>query len=732
MSKKIINKILDWKEEMKKRMGGEASARKDKVSSSSISLTDYLEKKKQKKNRTSYWDDYDDWDYGSRYGSSYYGGSSYYSGGYSLPYRETTRSSYSRPSTSMSSIMGGIYSYCKSYLSKDEQVRFSEVLRESIKLTKEFISILDLPYRVLLTFSSMDSSLSEMKTGKGNERYIFIPSNIFDENEKHSDEKLINTTVGLGVHEASHLLFSDCAVYEDYIKKITSDELKFLKTILFNVIEDERVDNCLMNTRPGYKDFVDAGQDFKSTKAIRFKELSTYHHPNPTAREAIKYFYRCVAEVIYLIYYPSLVDSEFIKENESLFMEVQNTISTPPARTLDSCVLTDRLVNILLEDLKKKQEELGIPGVDLKLSDVFSGSKVGLMSSVTQELLYGQDKDISLDLNDHIRHGLSGLGCIGNSTYLGYDGKVSRKIKSSDFQTEMGTLLGSIEYGTRKEITFKKNIMGDKAAYNKIQRDVEKYVPQIRTKIKQVEKNTEINIFGMRSGLLDTTKLVEAIQGVPQVYYKTAQVKTSKVCVGVLVDESGSMSWTIRDCCGGSEKSRATMAKYSAVLLNEALSSISGVELYLYGHTADQGRASGTVQISVYKEPGYNRPYALSEIRAKSENRDGDAIYEVCKRVRNFTSDPVILFVLSDGCPCAVDYCGYEAIRDTAEKIRKAEALGFEIIQVTISDSFKPEDIKLMFKESIALENDLSELPQKLGAVLRNKILEKKVTTTSL
>ena len=53
------------------------------------------------------------------------------------------------------------------------------------------------------------------------------------------------------------------------------------------------------------------------------------------------------------------------------------------------------------------------------------------------------------------------------------------------------------------------------------------------------------------------------------------------------------------------------------------------------------------------------------------------------------------MFVLSDGQPCARSYWGDKAINDSAQKIQKARALGFDIMQVTISGSIS--HTKMMF-----------------------------------
>ena len=84
----------------------------------------------------------------------------------------------------------------------------------------------------------------------------------------------------------------------------------------------------------------------------------------------------------------------------------------------------------------------------------------------------------------------------------------------------------------------------------------------------------------MRSGMLDTGKIAEAFQGVPTVYMREGQVKSDRISVCILIDESGSMY-------GEGE----TAARDTAVLLNEAIGTLQNVDLYIYGHSTDGGTA---------------------------------------------------------------------------------------------------------------------------------------------
>ena len=220
-------------------------------------------------------------------------------------------------------------------------------------------------------------------------------------------------------------------------------------------------------------------------------------------------------------------------------------------------------------------------------------------------------------------------------------------------------------------------------------------------------KDYQFAMRSMRSGRLDTNKIAEAVQRVPTVYERFGQIKTDKVCVGVLIDESGSM-------CG----SKIEKAREAAIFINEVFKGMRDVELFMYGHTADEG-GYGTTQIRVYREPKYQMdPYALGTVSARSNNRDGDAILATAKRIRKQTENQGILFVLSDGQPSANDYNGQEAIDDTREKVIKSQNYGFQVIQIAIEECVPSKE---MFDYYIKM-TDIKNLPRDLVGYMSRKI----------
>ena len=120
-------------------------------------------------------------------------------------------------------------------------------------------------------------------------------------------------------------------------------------------------------------------------------------------------------------------------------------------------------------------------------------------------------------------------------------------------------------------------------------------------------------------------------------------------------------------------------------------------------------------------------PYALGSATARSNNRDGDAIYAVAKRVRSRTPDPGLLFVISDGQPAAYGYNGQASINDTRKKVTMAQALGFQVIQIAIDEEVPSEEMFDYFIKMTNIENlpndMISYVSKKVDKLIKEKMI---------
>lgn len=678
----------------------------DKTSSSTLNWVDYRKKEDPKEKKKSYLDydyfDYDDvYDRGSWY--DYYGdrrkksydsslrstGSSYYSSSSSSSSWWRGTSTYTPPKReSMSSLIGSYSKSFSSRLSSDDRQKLTNIINSSIKLTREFIAILDLPFKITLNF--IDTGHGCEDSTDTNMRKLYIPTKVIDYLEKgKTEEVVINTVVGMGIHEAAHMMYTCCSDVDG-----VKEDLPFF---LLNLIEDYRVEDCLLKDRPGYQDFVDTAMEFR---------ISLLEEGEKKAATSFTTFHQVsdlLSNTINLIRFPSNINKDIIKAHNTYFDNIRSLIDNAVLKsTMDSINLAKEISKSLIDYIKSLKLVTDIDYQINRLNSLIRDPEY--YSKYFIPILYGKDK-VSKDYRAKIDK------VVKNST--------SSKMTSSGFSTDLACCLGDMEEGEFAGTFFIKNTKGSQDLYLRIAKNVSRFVPMIKKQVMNVEKNTTINVYGCRQGLLDTTKIAEAIQEVPQVYYRTGQVKTSKVSIAVLVDESGSM-WDRKE----------SVAREAAILLNEAFGNLQGVDLYIYGHTADSTDnkyGDKSTDIRIYKEPGFNNAYALTDIQARYENRDGVAILETAKRIRKFTSTPCIMFVISDGQPSARGYRDSVGIKDTKEKVKIVEKMGFEVIQVTID--YLGTEVKEMFSKTISLEDNLDDLPKELGKVLKKTILENKVTT---
>lgn len=570
------------------------------------------------------------------------------------------------------------YSY--SSVGKEEDAQLSKLIEKAYSSVKDMITIMDFPFQIRVNLnekndesSSYSDYFSEEKSDNS-ERRIAVPSKIFDSTE--DNETKINAFCGFGLHEAAHLRYTYLRVYLNFLSfisgKYTLEEGEIIK-IFINLLEDNRVEDLLLTERPGFQDFIDCAKSYNSkTLEGRLNMMRE--------RKLILFF----KTLIGILRFPGLIEEEVLEEYSEVYKEVQEKITPYPENLKDICSVSESIFKIIKEKKLSDIDPAELKKILFLINDI---------ESITS-IMYGVDLDSGRKIDKS---------------------KVSRLLSSKDSLT-MKILEGTVERGDSDKVFFEKP-KGDRNSYLCDVRAVQKYIPRLKKILTGTDKNYDFNIQGCRSGILDTTKLAEAYQGVPQVYLRQGHVRTNKSTICVLIDESGSM--------GGKKE---ILARQAAILLNETFGKSLGVDLYIYGHTADIG-SIGYINLSVYREGShYNPKFSLSKSCAKSQNRDGDAILEVAKRVRKFTKENCIMFVISDGSPCANGYGGISAIKDTAAKVKEAEKLGFGIIQISIDAVYRVED---MFDTYIDIGYNLEEMPKLLNEIVKTKVIKTKQTTVS-
>jgi len=157
-----------------------------------------------------------------------------------------------------------------------------------------------------------------------------------------------------------------------------------------------------------------------------------------------------------------------------------------------------------------------------------------------------------------------------------------------------------------------------------------------------------VETFGMRSGDLDEGSLHKLSYDCDNIWAQKTLSRLPDVAVGILVDQSGSMSGTKID-----------QARQMCIILAEALKKIAGVRLYVYGHTANTYGADLTIY--EHYTPTNSDITRLGGIQSHANNYDGYAIKDVAKRLALDPAKRKYLFTICDGLPSGQGYNGPSA-----------------------------------------------------------------------
>lgn len=607
-----------------------------------------------------------------------------------------------------------------------------DLIKRAYQLAKDMIISMDIPDKVTIRITPDDTSST-------NGKLVKVSTRMFDDKELSVGEKL-DAFLGTTIHEGCHLLYTDFTVPPPRIPAVKA---------IANIIEDERIEEKLGEDKPGFANFL---------------EKSKYYYYDMVALdffdklETLNPFERIMNCLLQIIRYPKYLKYEDVVEFYPYLVDIKKLLLPFPKTFKEVNEVAAKIFEIIKRfyaDLEKSKpieptefesddgpsessdgssDEGGDEGGDERTEEKGISEKTESTESdedaADKDESEEREKDSECDseksdgvsetekseseLRDEEPSAPKRSLEEDSKPLLDVLSKFDKDHSLSDedaadvvADTPLGEICeGVVELGKSKDTFFSK-ASENSSAYNESYRHIRKYIPAMSKAVRCKVKEYKLVHKSMRSGVLDTSKLAEAVQGVPTVYIREGEVLTDGVSVCVLIDESGSM-------CG----SRIDSARDAAVLLNEALRGIPNVELFIYGHTGDI-RYDGATEITIYREGTFMPRYALGSVRARCENRDGVAIYEVANRVRKFTKNNVLMFVLSDGEPAAARYCGSLGIEHTRQSVLKAEKLGFHIVQVCIERSYDPAK---MFKHFVVMD-DMSKLAFQLGRTIKKATL---------
>ena len=202
----------------------------------------------------------------------------------------------------------------------------------------------------------------------------------------------------------------------------------------------------------------------------------------------------------------------------------------------------------------------------------------------------------------------------------------------------------------------------------------------------------QIESFELSEGEIDETDLYSIGFGNTHIFEEIDEIEQYSLDFGILLDESGSMRGRIRE------------AKLAVLSLLLALKENRHINLFVYGHTANERDEH---EIEIYKYYNSIERYVdwtnIFAADSRANNADGFAIAKVGDIMKKSKSKNRILIVVSDGQPAATGYGGGLGVRHTREQVLKLESEGFTVIQICMAHI---ENSSAMFTNFIPYEAD--------------------------
>ena len=598
-----------------------------------------------------------------------------------------------------------------------------DIIKEAYGMARDYIVAMDTPYRVTLRLSS-EMNCTDSKV-------VYLATRVFDDADLSEGQK-IDTFVGLAVHEGCHLKYTD-------FSQMASEPNSIIRNLI-NVLEDERIERLCGEQMPGYANFL------KATKYYMF-DLYRRRKVEEAKQTQLPKHIRLLNAILSIIRYPKALGKDDLEEFAEVLYDVREVVLDYPATPAAVTRAAKEIYEIIKRyfeqeaqeekesengedtqsqsddcDSKKKQSKDSESGEASDSESSKSDKKSGDSDADNQQGGSGDQKSPEMEeaVRQAVEEALEELEReMENMREVATDPSEDATLDEEDMaecvkkdsaqlagicenMISLGETSGSVLYKATEERTI----------YEDSYRRIKKYIPAISKTLKGHCSEYAVTYHGMRSGLLDTGKLAEAFQGVQTVYVREGKVKSDRMAVCVLIDESGSMY---------GEKIRA--ARDLAVLLNEAISTIPAIDLYIYGHTyGDRCKDSycegnPVAELQVYREKGFAPKKALGSVEARSGNLDSYAIREAAARMRKLSScRKNLMFVITDGAPNE----RYEQLTSTVKRLEKE---GMNIVAVCIEPSYDPA---ALYTHHVKL-TDMSSLAIDLGKMIKKSIMKNAV-----
>lgn len=273
--------------------------------------------------------------------------------------------------------------------------------------------------------------------------------------------------------------------------------------------------------------------------------------------------------------------------------------------------------------------------------------------------------------------------------------------KSEEEKSEIGAEVpdGLCDLGEKYDLVKVKANADYKSQYSSVVSEHKSAINAIRSSLLFRSNVAKLLSYGHRSGDIDENSLYKIGMNDDRVMTKTDTISSKKIAICLLVDESGSMG------SGG----RYIDARNVAITMAESLKGMDGIDVHIYGHSAEEGSRKMGVVLREYYSPRQKNLAACMEISARAQNHDSWAILHTANIFNRdcIDYDRKIMFVISDGEPAGSNYGGAPARKHMLAVSQACRKKGLEVYGIGVDNAFSEKYGKEMYGENhfVVLDN---------------------------
>ena len=546
------------------------------------------------------------------------------------------------------------------------------------------------------------------------------------------DDDKLDVVAGLTIHEKLHLVHSDplhqhlTDERHDILKEHGSMGFGLYKN-LANLVEDEYIESQLPKTCPGYVSYISAVKDHYWGDMA--EELTDVDEP----------FGDLMGSILLYVRYPSSLSTPQKKRWANDLRIVEDILKKDgldEERRLDA-------IDKLWKHMMKRAEQLGygkeeksfeekygdaiqseIDGykeyLDKEYPDLTDEKRKEHMDSQEKKIKKYYQKRAEDDKHTPVQDAMEKIGEALRRIMDELTGEVEKGTISESLEKEIKDLIDSdySEYKidkkdapatNQRKVSWQK-VKADgfhKERYINHRKSMRSVIGKLKRKIQLYGNPNRLTITNQKRGKLNKRMLHRIPAGRDDLFKVEIRKEDNPLDVCLLVDESGSMRYRCMD-----------MARQACIAVKESLQDNDKLNLWVFGHSGDESERYATEMYEYASPTMRDRPMACGAMTARYENRDGTAIIASAEKVRNESPSMTaqkLMIIFSDGAPSAAGYRGQRARQHVRKSVKKAESMGFSVIQVGFSGAYHQDD---MFDNHIYVK-DMDVLPMQISKILQ-------------